>query len=112
VYLLDRWIVIPFRGPDGGVKAGALDEGSLILIPPDGLPTAFLAFFEGVGLADAFHLLALVLEATTPTLVEVSLEDSSLGGWVKTGMAGNNTSPSKPPGGWVKTRTVKIGTSP
>jgi hypothetical protein len=44
VYLLDRWIGIPFSGPDGGVKACFLGIGLLILIPPEDFPAAFLAF--------------------------------------------------------------------
>jgi hypothetical protein len=44
-YLLDRWIGIPFRGPDGGVEADVLGMGSLILIPLEDFPIAFLAFF-------------------------------------------------------------------
>jgi hypothetical protein len=31
--------------PDGGVRAGALGVGSLISIPLEDLPMAFLAFF-------------------------------------------------------------------
>jgi hypothetical protein len=44
-YLLDQWIGIPFREPDGGVKAGTLGTCSLILILPEGFPVNFLAFF-------------------------------------------------------------------
>jgi hypothetical protein len=42
MYLFDRWIGILGRGPDGGVEAGALGAGSLILIPPEDFSTVFL----------------------------------------------------------------------
>jgi hypothetical protein len=45
VYLFDRWIGILYRGPNGGVKAGALGVGLLILILLEDLPMVFLAFF-------------------------------------------------------------------
>jgi hypothetical protein len=45
MYLFDRWFEIFGRGPDGGVKAGALGVGSLILILPEDFPAVFLAFF-------------------------------------------------------------------
>jgi hypothetical protein len=45
VHLLDRRIWIPFWGADGGVNAGVMDTGLLILIPPRGFPATFLAFF-------------------------------------------------------------------
>jgi hypothetical protein len=45
MYLFDQWIGIFDRGPNGGVEARALVAGSLILIPTDDLPMAFLAFF-------------------------------------------------------------------
>jgi hypothetical protein len=40
-YTFDRWIGILCRGPDGGVEAGALGAGSLILIPLEDLPVVF-----------------------------------------------------------------------
>jgi hypothetical protein len=57
VYLVDRWIGIFCREPDGGIGAGEnLGAGSLILIPLEDFPMAFLAFFWGVKLAVAFCL--------------------------------------------------------
>jgi hypothetical protein len=44
-YLFDRRIEIPFRVPDGGVKAWAVGLGSQILIPPCDFSEAFVAFF-------------------------------------------------------------------
>jgi hypothetical protein len=46
MYLFYQQIGIPCRGPDGGVKAGALGAGSLILIPLADFPMAFLAFSQ------------------------------------------------------------------
>jgi hypothetical protein len=46
-YLPDRWIRIPFWGPNGGVKADGLGMGSLILVPLEDFLVAFLAFFWG-----------------------------------------------------------------
>jgi hypothetical protein len=43
--MVDRRIGIPFRGPDGGVKADAMGAGSLIFIPLDDFLATFLAFF-------------------------------------------------------------------
>jgi hypothetical protein len=63
-YLLDRWIRIPFQGPDGGVEAVALGTDSLILIPLEDFPVAFLALFWGVGLAVAFPLASPSLRCT------------------------------------------------
>jgi hypothetical protein len=40
---------MPFQGPDGGVEAGALGTDSLILIPPEDFPVAFLALRSQVG---------------------------------------------------------------
>jgi hypothetical protein len=40
--LLERWIGIFHRGPGGGVKAGTLGVGSLILISPIGFPVVLL----------------------------------------------------------------------
>jgi hypothetical protein len=51
VYLFDWRIGILCWGPDGGVGAGALGVGSLILIPPEDILATFLVFFWGVGLA-------------------------------------------------------------
>jgi hypothetical protein len=90
--MFDRWIGIPFWGSNGGVEAGALDIGLLILILPNGRSLTFPAFFEGVGLAVAFCLPARVLKGPT----DGSLEDSLPGGWVKTRTARINMSPSKP----------------
>jgi hypothetical protein len=45
MYLFDRLIGIFYRGSGGGVKAGALGAGSLILISPEDFLGAFLAFF-------------------------------------------------------------------
>jgi hypothetical protein len=45
MYLLDRWIRIFGRGPDGGVEAGVLVAGLVILILPEDFPMALFAFF-------------------------------------------------------------------
>jgi hypothetical protein len=45
MYLFDGWVRIFGRGSDGGVEAGGLGAGSLILILPEDFPTTFLAFF-------------------------------------------------------------------
>jgi hypothetical protein len=74
VYLFDQWIEIPFRGPNGGVEVDALGTCSLILIPLKDFPVVFLAFFWGVRLVVAFHLLARVFD--TPTLAP--MEGSSM----------------------------------
>jgi hypothetical protein len=96
VYLFDRWIGIPFRGPDGGVKADALGTDSLILILLKDSPVVFLAFFWGVGLAVAFRLLTQVFDASTLALVEGSSMASPPGGWAEMGIVGIGMSPSKP----------------
>jgi hypothetical protein len=70
-----------------------LGVGSLILIPLEDLPVAFLAFFWGVGLTVAFRLLARVFDA--PTLDPAEWSSMAL-----------------PPREWVKTRIAKIGMSP
>jgi hypothetical protein len=57
VYLLDRWIGIPFWGPGGGVEVDSLGIGSLIVILLEDFSVAFLAFFWGVRLTVAFRLL-------------------------------------------------------
>jgi hypothetical protein len=58
IYIYNRWIRIPFLGPNRGVKADVFGMGLLILMTLEDLLIAFLAFFLGVGLAVAFHLLA------------------------------------------------------
>jgi hypothetical protein len=93
--MFDRWIGILCRGLDGGVGAGALGAGPLILIPLEGFPMAFLAFFWGVELAVAFRIPAGVFKALVLALAEVSLIDSSPGYWVKTVMVVIGMSPSK-----------------
>jgi hypothetical protein len=110
MYLFDRWIGIFYRGPDGGVEAGALGVGSLILILPEDFPMTFLAFFRGVRLVVAFHLPARVFEALALAPVDGSLTDSSLGGQVKTGMAGIRMSPPKPVMGEIKLSKAYIQT--
>jgi hypothetical protein len=86
-YLLDRWIRIPFQGPDGGVEAIALGTDSLILIPLEDFPVAFLALFWGVGLAVAFRLLARVFDAPALDPAEGSSMASLSGGRAEMGVA-------------------------
>jgi hypothetical protein len=109
-YLLDQWIGIPFREPDGGVKAGTLGTCSLILILPEGFPVNFLAFFWGVRLEVAFRLPARVLEALAPAPADGWLGVLSPGGWVETGMARIGTWPSKPGIGEMKLSRAYIQT--
>jgi hypothetical protein len=80
---------MPFRVPDGGVKAEVLGFGSEILIPPRGFMGAFLSIFWNLGSTGAFRLLA-------QDLVERSWEDSALGSRADIGMAGIRMSPSNP----------------
>jgi hypothetical protein len=110
MYLFDRWIGIFDQGPNGGVEARALGVGSLILIRPEDFPMAFLVFFYGVGLEDAFRLPARVFEALALAPVEGSPMDSSLGGRVETGMSRNEMSPSKPGMGEIKLSKASIQT--
>jgi hypothetical protein len=79
-----------------------LGAGSLILIPLDGFPVAFLAFFWGVGLAVAFHLPAQVFDAPALALADGSLVDSSHGDRIETRIAGKGMSPSNPGMGEIK----------
>jgi hypothetical protein len=74
------------ENPRGGVRAGeAFTAGSLILIPLEDFPAAFLAFFRGVGLATTFHLLVWVFKASALAPAGGSLTDSLLGDWVEMG---------------------------
>jgi hypothetical protein len=74
---------------------GDVDTGSLILIPPGGFPTAFLAFFDGFGLEVAFCLPARVLDTSSGGRVTVRLITMTLGqdwdsqGWNVTLKAGD-----------------------
>jgi hypothetical protein len=88
-----------------------LGVASLILIPSADFPVAFLAFFEGVELAVAFHLPAQALRALAPALTEGSLIDSSSGGRAETGMVGIEMSPSKPGMGEMKLSKACIQTN-
>jgi hypothetical protein len=110
VYLFKRWIEIFDWGPDGGVEAGALGEGNLILIPPTDFPMVFLALFWGVGLAVAFRLPARVFKVMALAPTEGSLIDSSPGVQAKTGMAWIGISLLKPGMGEMKLSIVCIQT--
>jgi hypothetical protein len=94
-YLLDRWIRIFFREPEGGVRAGeALGAGLLILIMLADLPVAFSAFFWGVGLAVALCFSARIFDTPALAPADGSLADSQLGDRAETGFAGIGMSPS------------------
>jgi hypothetical protein len=73
-----------------------LGAGSLILIPLEDFPVAFLVFFWGVRLVAAFRLPVRVFEAPPLALADGSLEGSPLGDWVEIGMARIGMSPSNP----------------
>jgi hypothetical protein len=88
-----------------------LGVGSLILIPLEDFPAAFLAFFWGVGLAVAFCLPTWVLEASTLAPVDGSLVDSPLGDRAKTRMARIRMSPSNPEIGEIKLTKACIQTN-
>jgi hypothetical protein len=95
--MLDWWIGINCRVPEGGVEAwGALGASSLILIPPVDLPAACFAFFWGVGVAVALHFSAWVFEAPTLALADGLLADLMLGDHVETGIARIAMFPSNP----------------
>jgi hypothetical protein len=96
VYLFDQLIGILCWGPDGGVRAGTLDTGSLILIPLEDLPVALLAFFRAVGLAVTLHFPTWVFLVLALAPTKGSLADSLPGGRVEIGMARIRTSLSKP----------------
>jgi hypothetical protein len=76
--------------------------GLVILIPPKGLPAAFLAFLGGFGSIGIFRLQARVHEALVLHLVEGSLVDSVPGSRAEIGMAEIGMSPSNPGMGEIK----------
>jgi hypothetical protein len=72
-----------------------LGIGSLILIPLEDFPAAFLAFFRGANFVVAFHLLAQVFDAPALAPMEESSIALPQGGQADTGIAGIGMPPSK-----------------
>jgi hypothetical protein len=85
--------------------------GSLILIPLEDFPTAFLVFIWGVRLAAAFYLPVRVFEALALAPADGSLIDSPLGGPVETGMTEIGMSPSNLGRGEIKLSKACIQTN-
>jgi hypothetical protein len=99
------------RESNGGVGAGeALGASSLILFMLEVFPVAFLAFFWGVGFADAFHLHARVFDGPALAPADGSLADLPHGDWAKTGIVGKGMCPSNPGMGEVKLSKACIQT--
>jgi hypothetical protein len=88
-----------------------LGVGSLILIPLEDFPTAFLVFIWGVRLAAAFYLPVRVFEALALAPADGSLIDSPLGGPVETGMTEIGMSPSNLGRGEIKLSKACIQTN-
>jgi hypothetical protein len=84
--------------------------GSLILIPLEDFPVAFLAFFYGVRLVVAFRLLARVFNVPALDPVEGPSMASLPGGRAKMGIVEIVISPSKPGMGEMKLSKSSIPT--